>query len=236
MVFSLLNLSVSHKWGIGPSSLHTSSPKIEQTASCRPWMWPPSGRETGPRLNHTRAWAQEWGWIRSWGCRFTLPDAPVGVISHNSALPVTGGENFLPAQNWAESHILSWKVKWGKKECNGSWNPTRGHSLTLGGRGSLGPPLHGRKSDWAPTSPSLQPSPSSSSWGYGQGWGRGNACMKSCFVLTSSSESAQRFLIPSCIPNWAIPNLTGRWRKLRWEVYEGLTYRWVSLNLEPEPI
>lgn len=55
MVFSLLNLSVSHKWGIGPSSLHTSSPKIEQTASCRPWMWPPSGRETGPRLNHTRA-------------------------------------------------------------------------------------------------------------------------------------------------------------------------------------
>lgn len=52
--------SVSHKWRIGPSSLHNFCPQIEQTASCNPWTWSPSDRETGPRLNHTRAWALEW--------------------------------------------------------------------------------------------------------------------------------------------------------------------------------
>lgn len=36
MVYSPLNLSVSHKWGIGPSSWYTSSSKIEQKAFCSP--------------------------------------------------------------------------------------------------------------------------------------------------------------------------------------------------------
>lgn len=87
-----------------------------------------------------------------------------------------------------EMSLIHYPEKWGKKESSGSWNPIRGCRPILGGRGSLGVPLHGEKSDWAPASLSSQ----YSSLQILKLWSRGAiAYVKSCFVPTASSESAQ---------------------------------------------
>lgn len=144
--------------------------------------------------SHTKAWAQEWDWIRSWGWQVYTTWCPKW-----GSCPTTHFSWLLEARisclHRPEMSLIHYPGKWGKKESSGSWNPIRGCRPFLGGRGSLEVPLP-PQSGWAPASPSPQYSPLQilELWS-----GGAIAYVKSCiFSYRKLWVCTNGFLIPTC--------------------------------------